>query len=45
MKLAQFKQEDGESIAGYIKKASELSRKLVSADMDVRMATLRYLSI
>lgn len=41
MKVAQLKQEDNESIADYLKKAFELSRKMVNDEIDVGMATLR----
>ena len=41
MKVAQLKQEDNESIAEYLKKAFELSRKMVNDGIDVGMATLR----
>lgn len=41
MKLAQLKQDDKESIADYLKKASDISRKLPNDEIDVGMATLQ----
>jgi DNA-binding protein YbaB len=41
MKVAQLTQDDNESIADYLKRAFELSRKMVNEEIDVEMATLR----
>lgn len=41
MKLAQLKQVDGELMAKYMKKVPELSRKLVSDDMDLGFSIVR----
>ena len=41
MKVAQLRQEDKESIADYLKRAAELSRKMVHDDFEIGMATLR----
>ena len=41
MKLARLKHDEGELIADYLKRASDISRKLPSDEVDVSMATLR----
>ena len=41
MKLAQLRQEDKELIADYLKRASDISRKLPNDEIDVGMAVVR----